>query len=140
MTISLLCDACIKYISRDDRHMTRSVCAKTIIWGKRVLASLTPRLMSSDRKVRWRCKAFRSKSKRSGINEVDVSSYAISTRESTPVAAQILAMKETLNTLLDLPGKENKLLLIKPCIDLTKASVEEVETSIFFWRGSTITF
>ncbi|KAG0444037.1 hypothetical protein HPB47_014253, partial [Ixodes persulcatus] len=52
--------------------------------------------------------------------------------ESASLAAQILAMNEELSSLLELPGKVNELLLLKPSIDLMKASVEEVQTSISF--------
>lgn len=114
--------------------MTCSVCAKDYHLGKTCsgIAESTFAAMSPDRKEKWRCKACRSKSTCSGTDEVDVSSDAISMNESASLAAQILAMNEKLDSLLVLPGKVNELLLLKPSIDLMKASVEEVQTSISF--------
>ncbi|CAN8002844.1 unnamed protein product, partial [Ixodes hexagonus] len=141
-TMSLHCEACLKTISPDGRHMKWSVCAKVYHLGKTCsgIADSTFHAMSPDKKEKWRCKACRPKSNRAGLDGADVSSDEILTSEPTPLAVQILtinqkldsllSLKDSVNSLLELPAKVNELLLLKPSIDLMKASVAEVQTSI----------
>ncbi|CAN7985824.1 unnamed protein product, partial [Ixodes hexagonus] len=140
--MTLVCDACQKGILPDGRHMTCAVCDHNYHLGKTCsgIADSTFTAMSPDKKEKWRCKVCRSKSNRADLEGADVSSDAISSCESTTLAAQILAINEKLdpllslkasvNSLLELPGKVNELLLLKPSIDLMKVTVEEVQTSI----------
>lgn len=97
--------------------------------------------MSLEKKEKWRCRACRSKGNSSTPDGANESSDVISESDSPTFTGQIfeinreldflLSLKTSVDLLMELPGKVNEL-LSKPSIELMKASVEEVQTSITF--------
>lgn len=98
--------------------------------------------MSLEKKEKWRCRACRSKGNNSTPDGANESSDVISQSDSPTLTGQIfeinrkldslLSLKTSVDLLMELPGKVNEILLLKPSIELMKASVEEVQTSITF--------
>ncbi|CAN7943562.1 unnamed protein product, partial [Ixodes hexagonus] len=141
--MSLVCESCRKTISPDGRHMSCSLCEHDYHLGKTCsgIADSTFATMSTEKKEKWRCKLCRFKSNHSDLEgAADVIPEAISQSDSTLLATQIMAINQKLDslvlletsvdTLLELPGQVEELLLLKPCIDQIKTSFEQVRSSI----------
>lgn len=137
MATPLECIACFKPVPNDGRFMKCSECQHVYHLGQSCagIADSTFTTMGSLKREKWRCRTCRTKECRgsTSINSQEDSSVVlVQLTALNEKIDSLMSIKDSVETLLNLPTKVDELMALKPTVERLQSTVEEVQSAISF--------